>query len=233
MVGVTIGDYHTWKDWGLILQEVTVSSPEKKQYIVDIPGADGVLDLSSFLTNGDEKFENRIIRLKLAAETPSYTSMFLKASKILNLIQGKKKKIILDDDRSYYYIGTCFIDKDRINPMITTFEIEIDIEPYKYERFSSLEKWVWDVFCFEDGIIRNYKDLQVKGTRTLLIPGRRKKVVPVFECSEAMKLEYDGQSYDLPVGKSKILDLELGTGEHFLTFTGEGIVSVDYRGGCL
>ena len=66
-----------------------------------------------------------------------------------------------------------------------------------------------------------------------MIPGRRKKAVPVFECSSEMVLTYGGVDYTLPAGKSKILDLQLGEGEHFLAFTGTGTVSVDYRGGRL
>ena len=109
----------------------------------------------------------------------------------------------------------------------------VEAEPYKLERYSGIEKWVWDDFSFEDGIIRNYLDLQVNGTMVLMIPGRRKKVVPVFECSDAMTVEYAGQAYDLPAGRSKILDLQLCEGEHVLTFAGNGTVNVDYRGGRL
>ena len=89
---------------------------------------------------------------------------------------------------------------------------------------------MWDTFCFEDGIIRDYKDLEVNGSMTLLIPGRRKKIVPVIDCSVGMTLEYGGRTYYLPAGRSKIVDLQLGAGEHYLTFQGNGMVSVEYRG---
>ena len=59
------------------------------------------------------------------------------------------------------------------------------------------------------------------------------KAVPVFECSSKMKLTYGEVDYILPEGRSKILDLQLGEGEHYLVFTGSGIISVDYRGGRL
>ena len=63
--------------------------------------------------------------------------------------------------------------------------------------------------------------------------GRRMKVVPVFECSAEMVLSYGGAEYNLPAGRSKIPDLRIGEGEHYLMFAGSGTVSVDYRGGRL
>ena len=108
-----------------------------------------------------------------------------------------------------------------------------DVEPYKYELCSSLEDWLWDPFNFNNGIIRNYKDLEVNGTRTLVIRGRRKKVIPVFECSTAMTVSFEGMDYNLPAGRSKVFDIYLGEGDNELVFTGNGTVSVDYRGGML
>lgn len=233
MIGVRIGNYHTWRDWGLYLKKITVGTAEKKEYTIQVPGLDGVLDLSEFLTGGDQRYENRRISLEFEFEDGDYSRMFLKASKIANAVNGKKLPIILDENRQFYHTGVVHVDTDKINIMFSSLEISIDAEPYKYERFSSLEKWEWDSFCFVDGIIREYKDIKVNGSYVLLIPGRRKKVVPVFDCSVALKLSYLGNIYDLPKGRSKILDLQLDEGEHYLTFTGNGIVSVDYRGASL
>ena len=48
--GVTIGDKHTFKDWGLICTKIEISDPERKTYYVSIPGRDGDLDLSEALS---------------------------------------------------------------------------------------------------------------------------------------------------------------------------------------
>lgn len=232
MEGVQIGPYHTWRDWGLVLQEIEITSPEKKKRIINVPYRDGVLELpSSFV--GDEKYEMRDMKLTFAMVAETYGRMFLLTSEIANAISGKCLEIILDDDRSYYYTGTCYVDTERINPMITSVNIDIEIAPYKQERFSSVGRWEWDLYAFDDGIIREYKDMQVDGTRTLIIPGRRKKVTPIFICTSNMKVSYGGNTYELKAGISKVLNICLGAGEHALTFSGSGTVSVDYRGGCL
>ena len=106
------------------------------------------------------------------------------------------------------------------------------VDPYKYEKFSSLENWEWDTFNFRTGIIRNYKDIVVDGTYKLVIPGRRKRIVPVISCNTAIQVSYDGVIYNLSPGKNKVFGICIKEGENILTFSGKATISVDYRGGC-
>lgn len=231
--GVLINGKHTGKDYHLEwLAPFEITSPKPKRYTLEVPFADGKLDVTSFMT-GDVKYENRTLKFKFDCDG-DYVKWERISSRIKNELHGQMCPIIPDTrpDFVYYGVVTVNTEKESLEDSCD-IEISVDADPYKYERYGSLEPWVWDTFCFDDGIIRNYKDLKVDGTMMLMIPGRRKKVVPVFICSDPMTLEYGGQAYTLPVGRSKILDLRLGTGEHFLTFTGTGTVSVDYRGASL
>ena len=63
MVGVQIGEYHTWKDWGLYLQKIELSEPVKKEYKVSVPSGNGSIDLSDTLTGGEPRFENRTLKM--------------------------------------------------------------------------------------------------------------------------------------------------------------------------
>ena len=76
-------------------------------------------------------------------------------------------------------------------------------------------------------------DIAEKLEMEVIIPGRTMRVIPVFDCSEEMTVSYNGIIYNLPKGKSKSPDLLLGEGDNTLIFTGNGTVSVDYRGGSL
>ncbi len=230
--GVIIGDKHTFRDWGLICTKVEIGSPERKTLYVEVLGRDGDIDLSEVLT-GEANYENRELRISLIRREADFRRWHIKVSEILDYCHNQKRKVIFDSDPGYYFEGRLSAASAKDFKGIDNFTISVDADPYKYERYGSLEPWVWDTFCFDDGIIRNYKDLKVDGTMMLMIPGRRKKVVPVFICSDPMTLEYGGQAYALPAGRSKILDLQLGMGEHFLTFAGTGTVSVDYRGASL
>src|SRR5699024_1202745 len=93
----------------------------------------------------------------------------------------------------------------------STIVIDGEVEPYKYELFSSLEDWEWDSFNFETGIIREYKDLRVDGELALTIAGRRKRIVPAFivesDDGSGLKVKFNGSEYDLPDGTSRVLNI--------------------------
>lgn len=230
--GLLIGDKHTGRDWGLVCTKVEIETPEQRTQYVVIPGRDGYLDLSEVLT-GEPHYGNRCLKISLLRRETDFRLWHVKASDISDYCHNINRKVIFDSDPGYYYEGRLKVESSKDFRGIDCFTISVDAQPYKRERFSSLEPWIWDVFCFEDGIIRNYKNLRVDGQMTLIIPGRRMKAVPVFECSSAIKLTYCGTEYVLLAGRSKILDIRIGEGEHYLVFTGSGTVSVDYRGGRL
>ena len=39
--GISIGDQHTFRDWGLLLISISISSPEAKTKVIDVLGGDG------------------------------------------------------------------------------------------------------------------------------------------------------------------------------------------------
>lgn len=232
-LGVLIGDKHTLKDWGLGWLAITLGFPEPKTYEQDVPCADGTIDLTEAMTGGDVKYKNRSLSLEFEVPDRDFGDWANKVSEIANYLHGQKMKIILDNDKAFYYIGRLTVDTEKTDREESKLVLSGDVEPYKYEICSSLEDWLWDPFNFNNGIIRNYKDLEVNGTQTLVIRGRRKKVIPVFECSTAMTVSFEGMDYNLPAGRSKVFDIYLGEGDNELVFTGNGTVSVDYRGGML
>jgi len=48
-----------------------------------------------------------------------------------------------------------------------------------------------------------------------------------------MQVEFEGERFDLKAGENYLPDIEIKDGEHVMTFTGHGIVTVSYRGGSL
>lgn len=232
-LGVQIGEKHTLKDWNLGWMAVNLGFPESKTYEQDIPGADGTLDLTESMTNGDVKYKNRSISLEFEVQDEDFFRWSQIISEIANYLVGQKFRIILDNDPQFYYIGRLSMDAEKTDRRNSKLVLSGEVDPYKYEKYSSLEDWTWDDFNFETGITREYKDIQVDGTYDLYIPGRRKKIVPAIQCSASMQVTFNGKTYNLQAGKSKVFDIWLGEGENILTFTGTGKVSVDYRGGSL
>ena len=94
----------------------------------------------------------------------------------------KKFRIVLSHDRGFYYLGTltASVEPERYRMII---KITADVEPYKYERYSSVEPWIWDDFSFIDGIIRDYSEITMDENHSakLDIPMRTGNVVPRFK----------------------------------------------------
>jgi hypothetical protein len=236
MNGALFGEKHSYRDWGLILKSrPVISPPSPKTTYIDNPGTDGQLDLTESLT-GDIAYDNRIITLEFNVidSRKRWSNIY---SEILDYLHGRQMKLILDEDSSFYYEGRFQVNEWKSDKKTSTITIEGNVEPYKYEKYSSLDDWLWDEFNFENGIIREYKELRVDGTLKVVIEGRRKRVIPSFlvtsDDGKGLQVSFDGSTYDLKDGKNIVVDIRTVEGTNTLTFTGNGTVSIDYRGGRL
>lgn len=229
--GVTLNEKHSFRDFGLLIETVHIAPPNPRRHKITIPGRDGDLDLSGI--TGDITYDNRLIEIGLnGKKQESEWVPFM--SGFMNLYHGKTVKIIFDRDPSYYYTGSAVVAADFEKGIeVARFTLSVDADPYKYEIISSLEDWLWDPFCFETDVVREYGSITVDGSRTIMIPAGRKRVIPVILVSADMTVTYKGVAYELSKGMNKIYDLALPEGENELIFSGNGTVSIDYRGGSL
>lgn len=209
----------------------SVQPPELKSFFQDVPGGDGSIDLTETNT-GRPTYKRREITMKFQCEMPmkQWPST---VSKILSKFHGKEGKIIFEDNPDYYYVGRMAVsDYERV-VQTGIFTITANAEPYKYELLSSLEPWRWDPFNFRTGLIRSYGNLNVNGTRELIIPGTERWVIPEMEVTGSLSLTFEGTTYPLKAGRNKLYDVVIKAGANRLMFTGNGSVSVNYRGGIL
>lgn len=229
-VNVIIGERKTYDDWGLKLLNLFVGFPDAKINQLDIPGADGLLDLTQSM--GPVRYGNRELKLifDITGDPGKWHAI---ASTVAGHLHGRRLKVILDSDPGYYYMGRLSISSEKSNYLMNRVTVTGDMEPYKYELQSSLEDWLWDPFDFTSGIIRNYKNLRVEGSLTVTIPGRQMAVVPTITASTAMTVAFRGGKHMLRAGEQKIYAITITEGDHDLIFTGYGTVSIDYRGGIL
>lgn len=231
MYGVTIGEKHSYNDFGMILMNKVISPPKPRAIKVDVPMRDGTIDLTGSLSD-EVKFEDRKITLTFAVVDPIKT-WSSKVSEFENYLHGKRLKVIFDDDLSFYYIGRVAVNSWTSDKRLGKLVVECVVEPFKYDVLSSAVDWEWDIFDFEEGIINDTGELIVNGTTTIKLICRRKRMYPIITASAAMTLTYDGEVYNLTAGSQRLYDLFLREGENELTFTGNGTISIDYIGGSL
>lgn len=218
------------EEWGLKLKAFKVPMPKPKTNYVNIPGANGSLDMTEIF--GGVLYDDRNVQY-VFDYIGSYEDWEATLSDFANYLHGQKQKVIIAHDAGYYYEGRLSVEPSKTNHVTGEITVAGRMAAYKMERFSSMEDWEWDTFNFETGIIREYKDLVVDGERTLVVPGNRKEIIPSFICSTPMEVVFDGKTYPLPAGTSKVINIVIAEGENVLTFMGSGTVSVDYRGGSL
>lgn len=233
--GIQIGDKHTYKDWGLyMVAPMNVESPEVKTNYIDVPGMDGVLDFSDYPT-GRTNYKNRTISATLCclrdpAEWPGLLS------EIRGYCHGKKHRIISDDDRGYYWEGRMEVGAPEYKGRFFYLQISADVYPYKMEvALSWLNDWLWDDFSFLDGVIREYKDIDIAVTKEVNIVGFEKPsgLRIFYEGDEGYIVGYDGSLITLYQGMNEFPDLTISVGDNVINFQGSGTVSIDYQGGRL
>lgn len=234
-LGVTLGDYHTFRDFELYpVTRFYVSPPEPKTEYIDIPFSDGSLDLTETLSS--VKYQDRTYTqtFKLICDRKYWSQ---RVSDIMNKIHGKLINIISDEDTSYFYLGRVMVESwsDEKKQLYVNFTGHV--EPFKYERFSSTEDWLWDEFNFETDVMRDYKDLEVDNS-FLSIYGSIATVIPTFIITESEDLiltSVNGEAFEFELddGQYTFPEIELHDGENIIQFTGSGIVTVDFRGASL
>lgn len=133
MQGVTFGGKHTYREWGLLLREhPVVSPPAPKTKLVEIPGADGHIDLSEVLT-GQIHYEMREITCKftMMGHRDGWPSLY---SQILNHLHGQIMEITLDYDPDYFYTGRAEISEWAPGQTVAEMTIKANVNPHKVSR---------------------------------------------------------------------------------------------------
>lgn len=227
MLNATINGINIKNDWGFYIENSNpVGPPEVNKIIKQIPGGNGFIDLTESLYG--ITYKQRTILLELGQIVDHHEKI---KNRVLKEVQGKEVKIIFSNDKGFYYIGRAEVTEITKQRRKLRMVIEVICDPFKYEIEDGTEPWKWDTFNFFTGIIRNYKDIQVNGTKEVKIIGRTKVISPIIQSSANLTVTYKNKTYNIYPGTQKMYDLELGDGEHILTFKGTGTITIQYRGG--
>lgn len=215
MKGIMFGNYHSWNDFQLILATKTIGTPSPKTAVIDIPGGDGVLDLTEFF--GETKYSNRNLSFEFSSMTTPSNFMTL-FSAVQNALHGKRMVIMLDDDPGWYYIGRVSVSEWKTDKNIGKLVVDCDCEPYKYQ------------------ISPTVINRSVSGTSTINLPNSRKRLVPEVKVTSGSGLTVtfgSGSAWTLASGSYLLPELELTEGDNLVTVTGTGTITFTYTQGKL
>ena len=207
MNGVRLGNYHSYDDFNLILTQKTIGTPSPKTETIDIPGGDGVLDLTDFF--GEVKYNNRQLSFEFSTIVPKEEFMEL-FSRVQNAIHGQKMQIVLDDDSEWFYIGRITVSEWKADKNIGKFTIDCDCEPYK----SKLSNTVVAV--------------EVNGATSVILTNSKKIVVPTITITGEVELTFGTNFYTLGPGLYDLPAVQLVNGENTILLDGTGTASFSY-----
>lgn len=175
--------FDMYKDFYMVPTSLPViASPNIKTKSVDIPGANGAIDLTESLTpyplysnrTGSIEFAllmNRREHYKrykyLHNMNPKHAHDDPKSwayiySDLMNCIHGRKCHLYLEDDPDWYYEGRVAVSswKSSTDGGYPTITLNYELYPYKLSINTSIQdstnRWLWNPFSFIDGII--YRD---------------------------------------------------------------------------
>ena len=243
------GTVNTWDDWHLVpTSRPLFNPPNVKTVYIDIPGADGKLDLTESLS-GYPNLENRTGSMEFIVMNGYRQNWSSGYSRFMNWLHGKNLRCVLDDDRSYYYEGRFTISEWNSNNDGTwsNVTIDYDVKPYKYYHLLSTEPWKWDPFNFETDVIFNVKDIPIDaGLNKIVVHNTRMHVIPTFKIKSittTMTIELNGRQLifnETKKGKGVNGDfrdprLELLEGDNEISIMAhnKGTISVEFRSGSL
>jgi hypothetical protein len=126
--GTDFGGIHSHRDLNLIQQSVEVDPAEPKLNMVEIPGADGAVDMSE-QPAGRVVFNTRKITWTYALYPGE--SWDAKHRQVSNVLNGRKCNITLDTDPEYYYVGRLSVTKHNIDNTLRQITIVAICQPYK------------------------------------------------------------------------------------------------------
>ena len=174
----------------ILLDDYTLSPPEPKTYTVDIPGGDGVIDLTSALT-GDVAYSNRSQSFTfMVVEPESFEQV---KTDVSNFLHGKSFDYQMTMDPGYTYHGRFSVAEYShavyaYPGLVGVFAVEVDADPYKLKG-------------------RMTYQLNATGGKMFRLESGRKPVHPVIECTQPCRVRWKDVVTVVPVGTYRLNDV--------------------------
>jgi hypothetical protein len=215
---VQLGDYDTAAHglWTLTALEFPEPAPEEN--LAQVPGrVMGPLDLSAVLTDGEPRYGVRTLNVTLESSEGDRLARGARISEMVNKLHGRRVDIVLPDHPLHYATGRLTI-KTLYNDLAhASVEVAGVCEPWLYAR-EETKVPLQATAAEQTARLRNAGAMSV---------------VPVLEVTAEdganVLLSYGGASKALPAGTYTWPNLRLTPGDHTITYSGAGTLTITYR----
>ena len=215
-----IGDYDTAADGLWTLASCMLTKGAQVQTFVPVLGRVAPLDLSTYLTDGQPYYDNAILEAVLESSEGDRLARKLRIDLMVNYLDGQTMKIYLPDDPDHYLIGRAQINKEYNDLAHCAVRVNAVCHPWLYAA---------------DETVVNLTATEAEQTAQLLNYGRL-AVVPTLVVTGEVRIGYGARSWALSAGEYTLPDLCLTPGkglglpgEHSVTYSGAGSITITYR----
>lgn len=207
MYGVTFDGVHFGDTTDFIMNYARVGIPEPKIKEIEVPGRNGVLDITESL--GTVKYASREILFRFTTHNQDKIDLFYSG------IHGQKKQIILDKEPAFYYTGRCRITNSQISGLSTVLDVTAKCDPYKLKIRKTIHKEV------------------VNGSTNIVLLNERMQVIPEISVTDKLTLEFGNKTYKMEAGTYSFADIVLNARYNKFRVHGSGIITFTYQEGAL
>lgn len=195
----------------VLVDGYTLEPPEPKTYTVDIPGGNGVIDLTDALS-GDVVYNNRSQEFELYAIGVNDFEKL--KTDVSDLLHGKSfdYKITMDPDYTYHgrFSISSYTHGTYSNGKVGVIKIKIDADPYKYRKHQ---------------VIR----VDAVGGKIIYCMSGRMRARPSIETNGFLRVIFDGKKYELPQGTWNINDILFTYGTNEIYFCSYDIRNLRWK----
>jgi hypothetical protein len=216
--GILFNGIHSFYDLNLILSAVEIAPAVPKTVYVDIPGADGALDLTE--AHGEVKYSDRTHKFTFTmnpAGDLSEAAWEEKKTEVSNALNGLACHVTLDKDPDYYWLGRCSVDSYKSNKRLRQIVVSARVRPYKFK---------------QNETVKTYNLTEAE--RTVSVQNSRRSVCPVITCTNYNTvIVFNGNIFNFSAGRHQDLDIRFTEGINQVTISGTGQVTFTYQEGDL
>lgn len=212
---VIFGNYDTALYGPWTVGKWTFPEPDYQSNLVDVPGRDGPLDLSTALT-GTSRYGGRTLTVPLECSEGTRSDRLILVQDIINRLDGMRMDIVLPDDPTRFITGRVSVKTNYNDLVHASVTVTAACDPWKYNK---LETVVEATATTEERVA------------ALSNTGRRVAIPEVIVTGEnaSVKLVCGSYSWELEAGSYRLLDLKLKPGIVLLTYSGSGEITIKYR----
>lgn len=213
---IIFGTYDTDFNGPWTLGPWSLTAAAYQSHLVDVPGRDGPLDLSTALTDGVPRYGSRTLTATLERSDGTRLDREVAINTMINWLDGWRLEIRLPDDEAHYLLGRVHVAKNYNDPAHASVTVTAICDPWRYNNHET-------VLSFTAG--------ETVQTARLTNSGRR-SVVPVLQITgddAAVNLVFGSASWALGPGTYQLPDLVVHQGGASVEYSGKGALSFTYR----